>query len=289
MSQLSFLDPAVDEKSIIGFMSREAKRMWPTDAHRERCVSQVLKFADYRDNMSLPLSQFLPADIHDYADHLIAQGKSEATVNRHLAAISKVFNHAVDERIITQRMKIKFFQQKGVQRPRIFTDDEIEAVINFFNDREDCWFMHDLFVLGLKTGMRLGEMVLLGDGIATISDCGQWITLPASHTKTYTERLVPIKHPDAQKAAERLCMGLKDVWSRHAFYHRWMLCKRDIARGDKHFTFHVTRHTAASRMANDLKVNTSVIALALGHSSLATTQKYIKAKPDALLDISEQM
>ena len=41
-------------------------------------------------------------------------------------------------------------------------------------------------------------------------------------------------------------------------------------------------------MANELEVPTAIIAEALGHTS-ATTQKYVHAKPDTLLDISTRM
>ena len=58
---------------------------------------------------------------------------------------------------------------------------------------------------------------------------------------------------------------------------------------DPDFVFHATRHTAAFKMANELGINTMVIAQALGHSSLQTTQKYVKAKPKYLLEIGVQI
>ena len=67
------------------------------------------------------------------------------------------------------------------------------------------------------------------------------------------------------------------------------MLKREYARDDDTYVFHVTRHTAASKMANDLAVPTVTIAEALGHSSLKTTQKYVHAKPDTLADISLRM
>ena len=36
-----------------------------------------------------------------------------------------------------------------------------------------------LIVLALKTGMRQAEIVALGEGRAFISECGEWIYLPA--------------------------------------------------------------------------------------------------------------
>ena len=286
-AQIHMFDPATADNSLQGFMTREAKRMWPSATHRKRSIAQVSAFIAFADNANRPLSQFLPRDIHAFADAMLAQGKSDATVNRYLASISKVFSHAVDERVITQVMKIKFQPTpKGAQRFKVYSKDEQALIVDFFRQRGDDWMAH-MFVLGCKTGMRLGEILMLAEGRASISKCGKWIELPTS--KTGKPRNIAITHPDAKAAAVFVAEELADHYTTKAFYYRWSLCKREFGRNDPDFTFHATRHTAASVMANDLGVNTIVIAQALGHSSLQTTQKYVKAKPDHLLDIAAQM
>jgi integrase len=271
---------------LSSFIEREAVRMWPSPEQRKRSLSQLGKFMEFRGNASRPLTQFLPRDVHDFTDQLIASGSSEATVNRYMSAISKVFTHALDERVTTVPMKLKYFAERN-GRPRVFSANEISQVIAYCDDNGWTW-LKDMFVLALKTGMRKGEVLALGEGAATISDCGNWVVLPAEVTKTGVERFVPIKNAEANKAARRLYNGLSD-YTKKRFDYRWGRIQRDVGRNDKHFVFHVTRHTAATRMANDLAVNTVVIARYLGHASLKTTQKYVKAKPDTLLDISAQM
>jgi len=285
--QPSLFDAAKPDNSISGFINREAKRMWPSDQHRKRSISQVNSFIRFNANKSRPLRQFLASDIDDFADHMIANGSSEATVNRYLASVSKVFNHAVSKRVIPHAPKATFFKAQS-QRIRYFSDDEVKAILSFFRSRGD-WWMADMVTLATKTGMRKGEIVALGEGRATISLCGRWINLPAEVTKTSKERNVPISNEEAHRAAHRLADAMAKHYSKKAFEYRWSLCKREIARDDDTFVFHVTRHTAASRMANDLEVPTVIIAEALGHASLATTQKYVHAKPDTLLDISARM
>ena len=286
-AQIHMFEPATTDNSISGFIEREAKRMWPSADHRKRSITQVNAFIAFGDNAKRPLSQFLPRDIHAFADHMLAQGKSDGTVNRYLASISKVFAHAVDERVITQVMKIKFRPSaKGAQRFKVYSKDEQALIVDFFRQRGDDWMAH-MFILGCKTGMRLGEILALAEGRASISDCGNWVELATS--KNGKPRNVAISHPDAKAAAVFVADELATYYSRKAFYYRWGLCKREFGRNDPDFTFHATRHTAASVMANDLGVNTIVIAQALGHSSLQTTQKYVKAKPDHLLDIGAQM
>ena len=47
-----------------------------------------------------------------------------------------------------------------------------------------------------------------------------------------------------------------DQYSHRTFYWFWNKVVRDAGKGDPHFVFHVCRHTAATRLANDAKVNT---------------------------------
>ena len=158
--QPSLFDQATIDTSFWGSVLREAKRMWPAEQHRSRSLAQCRVFTDFGDTAKRPLSQFLSSDLDDFADHLIAQGKSEATVNRYLASVSKVFNHAVRKRTLKFAPKPNFFKEvEG--RVRYFEQHEIDQMLAFFNKRGD-WWMHDMVLLALKTGMRKGEIVALG-------------------------------------------------------------------------------------------------------------------------------
>ena len=243
--QTSLFDAAVADNSVLGFVEREAKRMWPQAEHRKRSIAQVTKFAMASDNQSRPLSQFLPRDIHEFAERLVADGASEATANRYMASISKVFNHAVDELVINTAPKIKFYpSEQG--RVRYFSDLEIEQMLSFFNERGD-WWMADMVTLALKSGMRKGELLALGDGRASISKCANWIELPAEVTKTKKARNVATGHPDANAAAKRLAAGLAAEYTPKKFTTRWALLKREYARNDDSYVFHVCRHNFASK------------------------------------------
>ena len=285
--QTSIFDTATNDNSLHGFVQREAKRMWPSEQHRKRSIAQVLKFAGFAEHNTRPLSQFLPRDVHAFVEQLVADGASEATANRYMASISKVFSHAVDEQVIRTAPKLKFFRVVS-ERIRYFSDTEIDLITSFFTDNGD-WWMSDMFTLALKTGMRKGEILALGEGTADISDCGKWVYLPPEVTKTNKQRNVAILHPAANAAARRIQAGLAAHYTRRKFDYRWSLVKREYARTDDAFVFHVTRHNAASRMANELMVPTVTIAQALGHANLATTERYCHVKPDTLLDISTQM
>ena len=285
--QPSLFDDATPQNALMAYVEQEAERMWQEPEHRKRSVAQVRRFAEYGDNHKRPLSQFNADDIDNFAEVLLDGGSSKATVNRYLASISKVFNHAVHKRKLKFAPKATFYKIKS-ERIRYFSETEITEMLRFFKDRKD-WWMHDMVQLALLTGMRKGEIIALGEGRATISPCKQWIELPPEVTKTNKGRNVAIANSDASEAAQRLVIGLASEYTKKRFEYRWELLKREIARNDDTFVFHVTRHNAASRMANDLSVPTVVIAKILGHSSTDTTARYVHEKPDTLLEISARM
>ena len=284
MNQQNLFAAANDDDNIMSFTMREAHRMWLSEEYRGRCIKQVRRFVDFRDYGAKPISHFLPRDIHEFADQLAADGSSPATVNRYLAAISKVFNHAVDNQLINQAPKLKFNREDN-HRIRYFSIEEQDKLISYFEHIDMQW-MRDFVVLSLKTGVRKGEIVALCDGKVAVSDDGQWLLLSADVTKTRKGRNV-LLNDMAREAALRL-QG-SGIYSRRRFAMAWAMAKREVFSGDPNAVFHVCRHTAATTLVNDLAVPTVMVAELLGHASLSTTARYAHAKSDALLDIVVRM
>jgi len=287
-----------NDNTIWAFAVAEQKRIWPGEQHRTRSLSQLQRFVRFGDHPVRPLTDYLPKHIHAFADQLEQEGLKKTSINRYLATVSKVFSHAVDEEIITHAPKLKFHREDKVQ-PRFFSDQEIAHAIDFFEQRGDQW-MADMFLLGVKTGMRRGEILALG-GVsdhngrlgyaerAVITPDWKWIFLPAATTKTNEDRYVPLGSAQVLDAARRLVESLPVEFTHGKFYKRWKLLKREMAGLDDRFVFHVTRHTAATRMANDLQVPTAVIQKMLGHATIQTTQKYVHGKDDTMQAVAARM
>jgi len=284
MNQMNLFQAATTDYNVIAFAQREAHRMWPSMDHRVRSLRQIGRFVDFRDFASKPISHFLPADIAAFADHLVAEGSNPSTVNRYLASVSKVFNHAVDWQLINHAPKIKFMKEPE-GRIRYFTDAEQSELIAYFRDEGLEW-MADMVIVSLKTGARKGEVVALIEGEVAISDCGQWLMLTPEVTKTSKARNLPLN--DVSRAAAQRLAGT-GVYSKRKFEKAWAKAQRDVFRGDKSAVYHVCRHTAATTLVNDLAVPTVIVADILGHASLSTTARYAHSKPDALLDIASRM
>ena len=79
----------------------------------------------------------------------------------------------------------------------------------------------------------------------------------------------------AQRLAE-----CKHHFSHRIFYRRWKLLRRDLKLAEDD-VFHVTRHTAASFLANDLKENAFTIQKMLGHRDINTTKNYVHTNDEA--------
>ena len=147
--------------------------------------------------------------------------------------------------------------------------------------------MADIVILSCNTGMRRGEIIQLTHPKVHLSPCGEWLHLPEEVCKV-GERDVPL-NTDARAAYERLVPVIDKVWSHRTFYWFWNKAKRDVGKRDPNFVFHVCRHTAASRLANDVQLNEFNIADIMGHADTRTTRRYVHSRKSALLDAVRQL
>jgi len=265
------------------FCNSNASRLWH-GRHLKESQSRVLKFCAFGDHPVRPIDQYKPADIYAFGDYMVSNGSSPNTVNHYFAAISTLFKMAVDMEIIAHAPKIKWNKVRS-GRPRYMSEDELKALDFHFKFADDDWTkdkMPYLCTIAVNTGMRLGEILKITPDCVVNRDGADWVYLSA--TKNGDDRWVPLNEK-ARTALDVLNDEPAIGFTHRRFYNAWNLARHKIARGDETFVFHVLRHTAATTMANDLSVNTILIAQILGHRNTATTAKYVHAKPKALQDI----
>jgi integrase len=269
------------------FTNSNASRLWH-GRHLKESQSRVLKFCAFGDHSLRGIDQFKPADLYAFGDYMISEGSSPNTVNHYFAAVSTVFNLAVDMEILAAAPKIKWHRVRS-GRPRYMTKDELTSLYDAFKSSKDPWvskIMPNLVNIALNTGMRLGEILKIKPEDIQEMDNSTWVYLHA--TKNGDDRWVPLNQK-AKVALEALGNTPGDKFTHRRFYNAWGIARSKIARNDETFVFHVLRHTAASTMANDLGVNTLLIGQILGHRNVATTAKYVHAKPKALQDIMRKL
>jgi integrase/recombinase XerD len=230
-----------------------------------------------------------------FLDHLEHErGNSVRTRNARLAAIHSLFRHAAlhrpqDAAVIQRVLAIP---PKRFDRTLItyLTQEEIDALLAApdlatWTGRRD----HALLLLACQTGLRASELtqltvndVHLGTGAhiccmgkgrkqritplttATASTLRAWLTERAGRPADPlfpTRRGVPLS---------------RDALQRRLATHAANAARSYPALGGKKISPHVLRHFAAMRLLH-AGVDTTVIALWLGHENVATTQIYIHA------------
>jgi integrase/recombinase XerD len=243
----------------------------------------------------LDLEQLDAELVSAFLDHLEKErGNSVRTRNARLAAIRSLYRfaalrHPEHAALIRQVLAVpsKRFDQRIVT---YLAKPEVDALLaapdrTAWTGRRD----HALLLLAVQTGLRASELTGLSCGDVHLGT-GAHV---ACHGKGRKNRVTPVTKATAGALRvwlrEREAAATSPLFptstgrrlSRDALERR--LAKYvQIAAGDcpslleKPVTMHVLRHTAAIRLLH-AGVDTSVIALWLGHASPTTTQIYLDA------------
>lgn len=196
--------------------------------------------------------------ITEFIHALEQKGNTGSTVNRRLAALSKMYTVAMKHDPKINRPVIPR-QKEGKPRQRILTDAEAEALINWPWKKPE---HRDLTVIFVDTGVRPSEIT---DGKWSIE--GDVLTL--TDTKNGDDRFVLLT-PEAQAAAERL-VGVPLKYD--AYYHQFKKARAGLKLAD--VVVYTIRHTALTKLAERVD-NPLLIQKWAGHRNLATTQRYVK-------------
>jgi integrase/recombinase XerD len=250
--------------------------------------------------IGLPPSQLDLADldaplIAGFLDHLeLERRNSVRTRNARLAAIHSLFRYAalVHPEHAETISRVLAIPPKRFDKALIsyLTEPEVDALLGCcdqatWTGRRD----HALLLLAVQTGLRISELIGLTRADVHLGP-GAHI---ACHGKGRKDRITPLtsgtvavlrgwltehgRGPNAPLFPTRRGSKL----SRDAIEHRLAHYARQAADRypslhGKTITAHVLRHTTAMRLLH-AGVDTSVIALWLGHVSVNTTQIYLHA------------
>ena len=268
-----------DKKSeLMAFLDKYSHRIWMKGGqHLKRSLNQAARFDSFKDNASLAMSAITSEHIMDFLDTLSDEGASASTTNRYSATLSSIFKFATKIEKIDKKPHVPFADE-GEGRIRTFSDAQVNDFIDFFEMRGDQW-MADLITVGYNTGARRGEIIKIGDEDESRFDRSEK-TLTIFKTKNGKQRTIPL-NTNAYEAVTRLYEGGMSEYTHRKFYDRWGMLKLAFNL-EKDDVFHVLRHTAASKLANEYNVNPFLMADLLGHQNLKTTRKYTHTSQDSL-------
>ena len=282
--------------TIADFVATHSSIIWGKGPHEKRSRAKMARFCAFSDYGKQRLDSFSSEHLYTFMSHIETEqtplkpnGCSPATTNRYVACLSSVFRHAEEMGLITQAPRVKFrkISKHEQHKRRFLSDRELDALLQYLGTlAEPYQWVREFVVIGINTGMRLGEIRSLDAGNIEHDENGAWLVL--EKTKNGDDRRVPA-NAAVLEALENLSNDPSCHFENHPFYTVMAAARRAVAPNDKSFVFHSLRHTAASTMANDLQINTILIARLLGHKSLKTTEGYVHIKGDAAADVGAAM
>lgn len=252
------------------------------------------KYSEVASKRSVLRLHLLPAFGHLYLDGIgfkevesfkasqVKKGLTKKTVNNHLAVLRAMLRYAHREGKLEHLPPIELFRNCNSGRVDYLTDEEIQALLS--DNTEPDWTR--AVRLALATGMRLGEVIGLAWKSIDIEKRVIWVEHAVSRgkldtPKNHQTRAIPIydsfplqRPPGAIWFIERT--PGRRVSSKQAADGLKRMCKRA---GIRHTTWHVLRHTFATRLAAQ-GTPLRVVQELLGHKSILTTQRYAHVSLD---------
>ena len=192
-----------------------------------------------------------------------------ASINRELACLKTVFNHAVEaDKVAKNPMRpVKFLKENNV-RDRVLSAEEFERLLQFSPEH-----LKPILIAAHETGMRSGEIFGLPWDQVDLQKC--FITLRPDQTKSNEGRKIPISPRlletlSAMKKKTGIVFGYqgKSIKSIKVAFKR--ACQKA---GIEDFRFHDLRHTFVTNMRRAGKQDRAIMAIT-GHKTMAMLMRY---------------
>ena len=224
------------------------------------------------------MDEVTQSDVADFRRRLIGEGLSNASVNRHLAAVRGMFSTALRWEVVTGRNPATHPNMLREQhRDRFLSVTETQALVRAL-DAETARDAAAALVLLILTGARKSEV--LNATWQNVDLTGARLTVPLS--KSGRTRHIPLsgaaiavlqkQAAKAEKGAVYVFPGREEGKPLEDLRGPWARAKKAAAL-PADLRIHDLRHSFASVLAN-LGTPLNEIGVILGHSQLSTTQRY---------------
>lgn len=236
--------------------------------------------------LSFPIGEITQPVINEVSAELEDEGKSDATINRVVSAVSTVLNHCAFDGLIPAPAK---FRRRKEHEGRItfYTKDEVMQLYYAAHDpfmREDA---ADIIVVAAYTGMRQGELLNL-----KIKDVDLNLNVvhvggrPDVLTKSGNYRSIPI-HTHIECTLAKRIRGIDpnvrvfgDEWNdKDQLLRVFKKVNKYIGKDDS-YVFHTLRHSFGTWCA-EAGVPVRTIMDLMGHKRIETTLRYAKTTDKA--------
>ena len=245
------------------------------------------------------LTNINPFMVEQYKKARKEKGVNVATINRDLATLRNMLNKAVDWGYLFNNpiRQVKQFREDNEKMWVLSPEEEAGLLAACERSPQHVKYLGELVRFALNTGMRLNEIFSLRK--ADVDQEGQFLTMPASNSKTGKGRVVPMNGIVMEIVKKRMDYpgeyvftnkrGAKLTVLTNAFWNavKGAGLTRIEARGDtckeERFRFHDLRHTFGSRLGmagTDLKTIMEI----MGHKTTRVALRYQHPTQDHKLD-----
>lgn len=199
--------------------------------------------------------------------------RSNATINRYCAVISKMFNLLIaDGKLVKNHCKFSPKLQENNYKIRYLKEDEQKRL---FNCLDEFLYIKPIIILALYTGMRKGEILNLK--WSQIDFKNEFIDILKS--KSGKERKIPIAGKVKEVLSELGKNGEEFIFINPETNKPYNDIKKSFSSLLKkaqieNFRFHDFRHTVATRLVES-GVDLLIVKEILGHSNIETTMRYV--------------
>jgi integrase len=226
--------------------------------------------------------EYLTADrIDEYMGHLASLGYSNATVNRKMAALSKMLTVAIERGKLSKKPVIPR-KREAEGRIRFLTESEESRALQLLSRLHKSDHA-DAFIVLIDTGMRGGELWRLeGRDCDTVQGLiSIWETKNGKpRSVPMTDRVKALLNIRKLKYTEGpIFPGSNNFW----FVRVWNRMKTMSGLSeDREFVPYALRHTCCSRLVQR-GVNLRVVQEWMGHKTITVTLRYAHLCPTNLL------
>ncbi len=228
---------------------------------------------------SLPVNKVTTEMLYDVVQRLLDGGNSNATVNRKMAAVSKLLTIAVDCGKLAKKPKIPH-RNESEHRIRFLSRDEEMTCLSILEQwsRDE---QAEAFCILIDTGIRPSELWRIEARDFDHQVINFW------QTKNHKARSVPMTVRVGDILLRRAGMTptgplfpYDDAW----FERTWNRMKAHMKLAeDTQFIPYALRHTCLSRLVQR-GVPLKVVQEWAGHTNIQTTMRYAHLSPTNLLD-----
>lgn len=265
---------APDRTTLQGALARYGADVIPNKKGSAKELSILKRLSAHRI-ATLPLAKVRGADVATYRDEMKSQGYAPATITRHLAVLSHLFNIARREWALEISNPVELVKKPTIRnaRTRRFTPDELEKLVATTESVE----LGAIVRLAVETCMRRGELVALR--WADIDFKRRVATLKTSKNGDPREVPLSTKAVSILQGLPRQIGGRVFAMTPDAITRAFIrACKRA---GLSNLRLHDARHEGVTKLF-ELGLNPLEVAAISGHKTLQMLKRYTHLKAEDL-------